>query len=171
MGGVYVVGETTGNLGGPNAGNWDIWVAHYDGLATTRYCAPATQNSTGEPGVLTATGSNTVVANNFTLSASQLPKRAFGFFLTSMMQGLTVTPGGSQGILCLGGGIGSFLGTGQVLNTGASGSFTLALNLNAWPTLLAAVQPGDTWNVQCWYRDANPSGTSNFTDAVTVTFQ
>ncbi|MCP4035984.1 MAG: hypothetical protein GY733_03545 [bacterium] len=34
-----------------------------------------------------------------------------------------------------------------------------------------AVQPGDTWNFQCWYRDNNPGPTSNFTDAVTVVLQ
>ncbi|MCP3916270.1 MAG: hypothetical protein GY711_12005 [bacterium] len=31
-------------------------------------------------------------------------------------------------------------------------------------------QPGETWNFQCWYRDNNPGPTSNFTDAVSVTF-
>ncbi len=29
-GGVYIGGDTTGNLGGPNAGNEDAWFAHYD---------------------------------------------------------------------------------------------------------------------------------------------
>ena len=33
-----------------------------------------------------------------------------------------------------------------------------------------AVQPGDTWHFQCWYRDSNPGQTSNFTDAVRVMF-
>ena len=32
-----------------------------------------------------------------------------------------------------------------------------------------AVQPGETWNFQCWYRDLGNS--NNFTDAVSVTFQ
>ena len=31
--------------------------------------------------------------------------------------------------------------------------------------------PGQTWNFQAWYRDANPTVTSNFTDAVGITFQ
>lgn len=30
-GGVYLTGWTAGSLGGPSAGNWDIWVARYDG--------------------------------------------------------------------------------------------------------------------------------------------
>ncbi len=32
-----------------------------------------------------------------------------------------------------------------------------------------AVLPGETWNFQCWYRDAG--GTNNFTDVVSVLFQ
>ncbi len=31
-----------------------------------------------------------------------------------------------------------------------------------------AVVPGDTWNLQCWYRGIG--NTNNFTDAVSVTF-
>ncbi|MEZ6021015.1 MAG: hypothetical protein R3F17_13190 [Planctomycetota bacterium] len=34
-----------------------------------------------------------------------------------------------------------------------------------------AVQPGDTWTFQCWYRDVNPTTTSNFTDALEVVFE
>ena len=34
-----------------------------------------------------------------------------------------------------------------------------------------AIQPGDTWNFTAWYRDQNPTPTSNFTDAVQVPFQ
>ncbi|MCP3996840.1 MAG: hypothetical protein GY722_17525 [bacterium] len=33
------------------------------------------------------------------------------------------------------------------------------------------VLPGDTWTFQCWFRDHDPALTSNFTDAVSVTFQ
>ncbi|MFT7679775.1 MAG: hypothetical protein ACI8QC_003780, partial [Planctomycetota bacterium] len=33
------------------------------------------------------------------------------------------------------------------------------------------VMPGDTWNFTAWFRDANPINTSNFTDAVEITFQ
>src|SRR5688572_4205374 len=29
-GGVFVAGRTSGNLGGPNAGGADAWVAHFD---------------------------------------------------------------------------------------------------------------------------------------------
>ena len=34
-----------------------------------------------------------------------------------------------------------------------------------------AVQAGETWNFQAWFRDANPDSTSNFTDGVAGTFE
>ena len=88
---------------------------------------------------------------------------------------LVVAAGGSQGNLCLGGNIGRFVGPGQVMDSGASGSFAMTVNLNAMPapTLsgTVAVQPGDTWNFQAWHRDSvGGMATSNFTDAVSVTF-
>jgi len=32
------------------------------------------------------------------------------------------------------------------------------------------VTAGSTWRFQTWFRDANPSVTSNFTDAIAITF-
>jgi hypothetical protein len=122
---------------------------------------------------LTATGSNSVVANNLTVIANQLPTNSFGLFLTSQAQGFVTQPGGSQGILCLGGAIGRYVAPGQIQNSESTGSFSLVLDLTtmAHPANPVAVQPGDTWNFQAWHRDANPTTTSNFTDAVSVTFQ
>lgn len=136
------------------------------------YCSPAPPNSTGQPGRIRTAGSRHIAANNFALVAEQLPQSSFGFFLTSRAQGFVAGPGGSQGNLCLGGAIGRFVGPGQVLNSGAAGSFTLPVNLSVVPTPtgLVPAQPGETWNFQAWFRDANPGVTSNLTDAVSVTF-
>ena len=82
-------------------------------------------------------------------------------------------PGGSQGNLCLGGAIGRYVGPGQIKNSGAAGTFDLVLDLASTPTPTGLVQvlPGDTWNFTAWYRDAvSGVATSNFTDAVSVTF-
>ena len=38
------------------------------------------------------------------------------------------------------------------------------------PVGAQAVLPGDTWHFQCWYRDANPGVTSNFSDGLSITF-
>jgi hypothetical protein len=36
--------------------------------------------------------------------------------------------------------------------------------------LPAAVQAGETWNFQAWFRDMNPGPTSNLTNGLQVTF-
>ena len=172
-GGVYLSGATEGSLGGPNAGSYDAWLARYDGgLTASRYCTPAVSNSTGQPGVLTAIGNNSVQANDVTLVASHVSLNSFGIFLTSRDQGITFPMSNSQGRLCLGGFIGRYVNAGQIMNSGATGTLSLAIDLPAMPSPFGnvAVQPGDTWNFQGWHRDANPNATSNFTDAVSITF-
>jgi hypothetical protein len=98
-----------------------------------------------------------------TLSVAQLPPGEFGYFLTGRTQGLSQPPG-SQGRLCLAGNIGRY---DQDIVTGPYGQLTLDLTgMPVNPT--TAVLPGETWNFQCWYRDG---GTSNFSDALEVTFR
>ncbi len=82
--------------------------------------------------------------------------------------------GGSAGTLCLGGSIGRYVGPGQVLNSGAAGAFELVLDLTQHPTPtgLVAVQAGETWNFQAWYRDAvGGTPVSNFTSGRSIAFQ
>jgi len=145
-----------------------------DGGLGTTYCTPAVANSTGNPATIEATGSLVVASNDVTLTADALPNNSFGFFLTSRTQGLVPNAGGSAGNLCLGGAIGRYVGPGQIQNSGMLGSFDLDLNLTQTPTPmgLVAVAAGDTWNYQAWYRDAvGGVATSNFTNAVSLTFQ
>ncbi len=140
----------------------------------TRYCSfAAIPNSTGCRGAMNLAGSPQVAANSLELIADQLPPFAFGFFLTSRDQGNTYPVNSSDGRLCLGGFIGRFVGPGQILNSGAAGSFMLAIDLASMPQPFGSVtvQPGDTWNFQAWHRDANPTLVSNFTDSVSVYFQ
>ena len=141
----------------------------------TNYCtATAMPNSTGMAGVISAMGSPIVANQDFNLIADQLPPNSFGFFLTSQLSGLVMMPGGSLGNLCLGGAIGRFVGPGQIMNSGPSGSISLAVDLTAMPTPtgLVFVQPTETWYFQGWHRDAvGGSATSNFTDGLEVTFQ
>ena len=140
----------------------------------TTYCSPAVSNSTGNPGVLSASGSANAATNNVTLTAESMPFNAFGFFLTSMSQGFVANPGGSTGNLCLGGSIGRYVGPGQIQNSGSAGAISLSLDLTQMPTPtgFVAVQPGDTWNFTTWHRDMGAMGaaTSNFTDGVEITF-
>ena len=138
------------------------------------YCGPAVANSTGSSAEISASGSAVASDNNLTLTADILPTNAFGFFLTSMTQGLVMGPGGSQGNLCLGGSIGRYVGPGQIQNSGATGSFSLALDLTQHPTPMGfvTVMGGQTWNFQAWYRDSvGGMATSNFTDGLSISFQ
>lgn len=142
------------------------------GLLINANCA-GTPNSTGQGAELAAFGSAVAAENNVTLLASRLPATSFGFFLTSEAAATIPTPGGSQGTLCLGGNIGRYVGAGQILSSGAAGVFTLSLDLTQTPTPtgLVAVAAGETRFFQGWYRDANPSVTSNFTASLQLTFQ
>ena len=138
----------------------------------TNYCT-AVANSTGVPAEFSASGTNTVAQNNLVLECSDVPGNSFSFFLTSMTQGVSMNPGGSQGTLCLSGAIGRYVGAGQIQNSGPAGVVSLAVDLaqHPTPTGLIGVQAGETWNFQCWYRDAvGGSATSNFSDGFEMLF-
>ena len=137
------------------------------GSIGTRYCSPAQGNSSGAPGALDVLGSATLADDDLTLQASSLPANQFGLFVTSQTQG-SVSVG--SGTLCLGGQIGRFAGPGQILNSGAAGTFSLDLTPSSdWPGNVMAPMVGSTWNFTTWFRDIG--STSNFTDAVSLTFQ
>ncbi|QDV09009.1 hypothetical protein Poly30_45650 [Planctomycetes bacterium Poly30] len=134
------------------------------------------ETSLEERGYCGATGSSSAASNAVSLHATQLPPNAFGFFLASRDAGLVVHPGGSAGTLCLGGSIGRYVGPGQIQNSGASGSFSLPLDLTAIPQPNGAVpaQAGETWRFQAWFRDVTttspPIPTSNFTSGLEITW-
>ncbi len=136
----------------------------------TPYCTPGVPNSTGQAASIRAIGSASVADQSLSLTATGLPAGQFGYFLVGANQGAIAQPGGSQGVLCLAAPIGRF--SSQVQNSGAAGEITIAVDMSALPlTPPVAIQPGDTWNFTAWYRDQNPTPTSNFTDAVQVPFQ
>jgi len=145
-----------------------------DGPATlgTNYCT-GNPNSTGVVAAMSATGSASVAANNVVLRASSMPNNSFGFFLTSLTQGATPNPGGSQGVLCIGSSIGRYVGPGQIQNSGLSGAISLAINLTQHPTPIGfvSVAPGQTWNFTSWFRDVvGGNATSNFANGLTINF-
>ena len=182
-----------GQIYDPNTGGFDILtgtlhgVAVYEGLMSvteilahrdayfgggigTLYCSPAVANSTGVPGVISAVGSDVAASNDFTLLADQLPTNQFGYFIAGQTSAFIPNPGGSQGILCIATPIARIISSLQ--SSGASGSMMHMVDLTAIPlTPPVAVMAGDTWNFQGWYRDVNPTATSNFTDALEVIFQ
>jgi hypothetical protein len=160
-----------------NSPTGDAFVTRWRGcppLVGTEYCAPAVPNSTGIPGQISASGSLVVANNALALTARDLPNNSFGYFLTSRTQTNIPQPGGSLGVLCVGGLIGRYVGPGQIQSTGATGAIFLLLNLDRIPTPAGPVAAvaGQTWNFQAWHRDAvGGVVVSNFTSAVSVTMQ
>jgi hypothetical protein len=141
------------------------------GIGSSVMGCDAEPNSTGLPAVLFASGSSLLMDNDLRVRAQGLPPNAVGYFLASLNTGNVPMAGGSMGTLCLGGNVGRLNGPGQAQSGGACGLFDLTLDLTNMPqpTGFVMVQPGETWSFQCWYRDANPNVTSNFSDAVSVT--
>ncbi|MDA1266550.1 MAG: hypothetical protein O2816_15830 [Planctomycetota bacterium] len=137
----------------------------------SRYCSPANTNSTGAAAELVAFGQLAVASNDVTLLATSLPANQFGYFLTSTTQAFVPFPGSSQGNLCLGGAIGRY--SSSVMSSGSLGRMALVLDLTQTPTPggSTSVVAGETWNYQLWFRDLNPTPTSNFTDARSITFE
>lgn len=142
------------------------------GAIGNNYCT-ANPNSTGQAAHISASGSNEVALNDVTLHATNLPSASFGYFLTSLDRGHFPNPAGSQGLLCLGGLIGRFVGPGQLLNSGAGGTVQLRIDLHAHPTPagLVLIEPGDVWHFTYWFRDANPAATTNLSNGLTIAFR
>jgi len=158
----FVIGRCTGT---------QVWMnLMIDGPGDSigdNYCGPAVNNSTGQPGVISGTGSEVVADNDVTLHATQLPNNQFGYFLTSQTTGFVMNPGGSQGNLCLGGTMGRY--SSDVQSSGAMGAFSLKIDLMDMPApVQSQVLPGETWNFTTWFRDSG--GNSNFTDGLQVDF-
>jgi hypothetical protein len=171
--GVYVHDPVAGGVTQLSAGAGAFIGVRRGGFVSTSTCA-SNPNSTGNVAGLSGAGSNLVASNDVRLMATSMPLNAFGFFLTSRTAGNVANPGGSQGVLCLGGSIGRFVGPGQIMNSGAAGSIALQIDLTSMPqpTGPVAVVPGETWHFQAWFRDAvGGSATSNFTNGMTAVFQ
>ncbi len=136
----------------------------------TNYCGPAVPNSSGQPAVIAASGTFLAGGYPLRLDATDLPTNQFGYFLASQTQGFVAQPGGSQGNLCLGGTIARFVA--QVQSSGPGGAFGIDVDtLNVPLSPPGPILSGETWNFQAWFRDVNPTNTSNFTDGVSVLFE
>jgi hypothetical protein len=164
---MYVV-VTMRNGAGTAAGEAILRRDLANGVGST-YCTTEA-NSTGAPAYIGGEGSATA-PYALTLSVCQLPASSNGYFIVSRDQGVVVNPGGQQGSICVAStAMGRY--SNSVLMSGPAGTVSLVLDLTAIPQPTGSVpaMAGDTWNWQYWYRDANPTVTSNFSNALSVTF-
>ncbi|MCP3917126.1 MAG: hypothetical protein GY711_16380 [bacterium] len=151
-------------LGGPHAdGIFDL-----SGPIGMNYCGPAVANSSGAPARMSASGSFAVASNDVTLTASDLPPGQFGYFLVSRSSG-NLCPPGSMGCLCIALPIGRYSHVSEIIQ-GPVGSIAIDLTDLPFSPPTPAL-PGDTLYFQCWYRDLNPTLTSNFSDGLQIPFQ
>lgn len=137
-------------------------------------------NSTGQRAILTAVSPSNfaVIANDVTLDVTQLPQNSLGYFIVSSAAHIIPGAGGSSGRLCIASlQFGRYAGV--VLNSGMTGAVSFDPDTTTIPVAnsmgasFQAVAPGSVFNFQFWYRHPNGQGgtTSNFSDAVTMTFQ
>jgi hypothetical protein len=137
----------------------------------TNYCTPAVVNSTGQSASIAGVGTIFALDNSLVLTVSDLPNGQPSYFLASQSQAHIPGPGGSSGVLCLGAPTARFAGNVLIAT---AGEVSLSLNLTQVPlppTFAHAISPGESWNFQLWFRDSNPTNTSNFSDGLTVNFQ
>jgi len=155
------------NTGGPGSEE-----GHFFYLPMGSEVCPGQDNSTGQPGRLEATGFSEIDLGFLNLRATGLPPGQMVIFLAASQTGFVANPGGSQGNLCLAGALARFNRPGEIGVSGADGRFAIRVETTDIPTNPASVLlPNATWTFQAWYRDQNPSATSNFTEAVEITFR
>ena len=88
----------------------------------------------------------------------------FGLFFYG--DAATQLPSGN-GFVCVGGSVFRL----PTVTTGAAGTPSWSLDLASPPQPGGAVQPGETWNFQCWFRDTSMgAATSNFSDGIEIPF-
>ena len=136
----------------------------------TNYCG-SVPNSSGLVAHICAVGSSALSNQDVRLDTSWVPATT-GYFL--MSQGTANVPGfgGSQGVLCLGGGPTIYRFTNYVLQGGSSG-VTVSLEI-PWNDMPSGIQfqPGETWNFQYWFRDSSMGqSTSNTSNGLSILFQ
>ena len=140
-----------------------------DSCFASNYCS-SNPNSAGAVGVIGASGSPVVADNTFTLEGWDLPLHEYGYFLTSQSTAFVPNFGGSDGNLCIGPPQYRFndpASGGKVLNSGATGTMSLALDFNLLPNCVT-LAPGETWYFQLWFRDVFSSNTP---DGIEVMFR
>ncbi|MCP3916001.1 MAG: hypothetical protein GY711_10635, partial [bacterium] len=160
-------GSVTVGVFDPSAGTTitgDAIVPSGGGFEFPAYCT-VTNNSTGFPAQLLATGSPVVADNNVELTATTIPVNNFGYFLMSETQQFDPTPPGSAGNLCLGGNIVRF--AQDILDSGPFGFVQFQPDANNLPNA-TVWSAGQTWTFQYWTRDGQ--GPTNFTNAAAITF-
>ena len=136
-----------------------------DAIVGTSVCSTLA-NSTGMPAEISGFGSPIVADDRLWLRAVNVPAGQFGLFYFGTGSASQSFPSPNQGTLCVGGN----LVRAPVLQTCSDGTAEYRLPLDSGVGG-AVFSPGNTWRFQLWFRDVNPTVTSNTTDATSVLLQ
>ncbi|MFT7667439.1 MAG: glucose/arabinose dehydrogenase [Planctomycetota bacterium] len=130
---------------------------------SSTYCA-ATLNSSGTSASISSTGSTSMSANDFVLSASGVLPNKVGLFFYGSTQ-IQVTFG--DGFRCVGGGIWRL---NPAILANASGTVQRPIDLANPPSPGGEIAAGSTWNFQYWYRDSITPGLFNLSNGLEASF-
>jgi len=145
-------------------GRAEVWTVTLTGGCATpyTYCASA-NNSTGQPALISHTGTVSVAANDFTLVCAGLPANTNGLFYYGTTETQQVF---GNGYRCVNGSV-FRLG---IQSASAGGVMTRLLDIPNLP-LAGAVTAGSTKKFQCWYRNPAAGGAGfNLSNGLSATF-
>ncbi len=179
LGGVYLAGGTKGDLGAPNAGAQDAWIARYDGVGPpppTSYCTAST-TANGCSASISANASPSVTFTSpCVLSIASVEGQRQGLIFYGLDNtGFSPLPwsSGSSSFLCV---KPPTQRTGLQSSGGAiaSCSGTLSLDWNAFHAanpgaLGGAIAAGSKVYAQGWFRDPPAPKSTNLSNALELT--
>ncbi len=143
-----------------------------DECSSIGFCTPTANSASTSGGYLEFEGSPVLAAGEFILSARDLPPLQWSLFVMSRATSSPYPLPGSQGVLCLDAPLIRLNrpGHNEIDVISSDGTRTLLVE-TAVPVQGQLLLPGETWHFQLWFRDQNPSATSNTTNGVSVLFR
>jgi hypothetical protein len=161
MGGFLLSGHSDGSFAGQHIGDWDAWLAHYDGScgAISSYCVASTTSIPGCQAAIGGAGSPSMNApSGFTISSGQVPGGNVGLCFFGNSGSASIPFGTLGGQIC----VKPPLYRSAAKSSGGShgacdGNFVFTLqDLIAITPIVAA---GAEIHAEIWGRDsANPDG-------------
>jgi len=127
-------------------------------------------NSTGASAEIDVIGDRDVELGALGIRARTLPAGASAMLIASRDAAYVPNPGSSAGNLCLGGQIARFVGSIGTADGAGEIEFDVPDLVVPTPIGVETIEAGDSWTFQVWYRDNDPSPTSNFSEARRIEF-
>ena len=168
------LGDLEGNgsfeliVGAPNrsvpltlTGRLDVWSVNAAGCPMPyTYCA-VNNNSSGQPALMSHTGTTSIAANNFALVTSGAPANTLGLFYYGANE---MQAAFGNGFRCVGGTVWRL----GIRPSNGSGVASFAIDFGAVP---APITASSTWKFQYWYRNPAAGGANfNLSNGLSATF-